>query len=166
MKVTLTSCQTSLGWIGIAGSPQGLLALTLPQPTRESALAPLLERWGQGEIENDSRLDNLKGKLQYYLAGERVVFDEPLDLSGATPFQRRVWLATREIPYGERRSYAQIARRVGSPQAAQAVGQALAANPLPLIIPCHRVVASSGDLGGFSGGPYLKRRLLEMEGAT
>jgi len=163
--VAIDTCQTAWGWVGIASSPYGLLALTLPQPTQERALEPLLERRGEEPCYNDPRLNRLKKKLQQYFDGQRVVFDEPLDLTGATPFQRRVWLAVRDIPYGETRSYADIARQIGSPRAARAVGQAMAVNPVPIVVPCHRVVSSDGGLGGFGGPLDLKRRLLEMEGA-
>jgi methylated-DNA-[protein]-cysteine S-methyltransferase len=162
VKVAIDSCQTAWGWVGIASSPGGLLALTLPKPTQEMALRPLLERWGE-EQGYDDVLDGLKTKLRQYFDGQRVLFDEPLNLSGATAFQRWVWLAVRDIPYGETRSYSQIARQVGSPKAARAVGQAMAANPLPIVVPCHRVIGSDGDLRGFGGGLDLKRRMLEME---
>jgi O-6-methylguanine DNA methyltransferase len=164
-KVAIDSCQTACGWVGIASSPSGLLALTLPESTQERALKPLLERWGKEQSYDDPGLDNLKTKLQRYFDGQRVLFDEPLDLREATAFQCRVWLAVRDIPYGETRSYGQIARQVGSPRAARAVGQAMAANPLPIVVPCHRVIGSDGDLRGFGGGLDLKRRLLEMERA-
>ncbi len=187
-----------MGWVGIAWSARGLLALTLPQLTEDDALArlsermnkwrgsktpsedgetfcygrasaseaalrPLIERWGLEGISDDPVLDDLKARLQRYFAGERVAFDDPLDPTVGTPFQRRVWAATREIPYGETRSYRWMACRIGSPGAARAVGQALAANPFPIVVPCHRVIRSDGDLGGFGSRPELKRRLLEME---
>ena len=163
VKVAIDSCQTAWGWMGMASSLAGLLALTLPEPTQERALEPLLERWGKEQLYDDPTLDGLKTKLQQYFDGRRVIFDEPLYLSGATAFQRRVWSAVRDIPYGETRSYSQIARQAGSPAAARAVGQALAANPVPIVVPCHRVIGSNGDLRGFGGGLDLKRRLLEME---
>ena len=165
VKVAIDSCQTACSWVGIASYPSGLLALTLPEPTQERALKPLLERWGEGQSYDDPRLDGLKTKLQDYFDGQRVLFDEPLDQSGATAFQRRVWSAVRDIPYGETRSYGQIARQAGSPGAARAVGRAMAANPVPIVAPCHRVIGSDGNLRGFGGGLDLKRRLLEMEGA-
>jgi methylated-DNA-[protein]-cysteine S-methyltransferase len=165
VKVAIDSCQTAWGWVGMASSSGGLLALTLPEPTQEKALKPLLERWGEKQLHDDPRLDGLKRKLQQYFDGQRVLFDEPLDLREATAFQRRVWTAVRDIPYGETRSYGQIARQAGSPGAARAVGQAMAANPMPIVVPCHRVIGSAGDLRGFGGGLDLKRRLLEMERA-
>ena len=163
VKVAIDSCQTACGWVGMASSPRGLLALTLPEPTQERALKPLLEHWGEGQSYDDPRLDGLKTKLQQYFDGQRVLFDEPLDLSRATAFQRRVWSAVRDIPYGETRSYGQIARQAGSPGAARAVGRAMATNPVPIVVPCHRVIGSDGDLRGFGGGLDLKRRMLEME---
>ena len=165
IKVVIDSCQMACGWVGIASSPGGLLALTLPEPTQERALKPLLERWGEEQSYDDPRLDGLKTKLQDYFNGQRVLFDEPLDLSEATAFQRRVWSVVRDIPHGETRSYGQIARQAGSPGAARAVGRAMAANPVPILVPCHRVIGSDGNLRGFGGGLDLKRRLLEMEGA-
>ena len=163
IKVAIDSCQTACGWVGIASSPNGLLSLTLPEPTQERALKPLLEHWGKGQSYDDA-LDDLKTKLQQYFDGQRVLFDEPLDLRGATAFQRRVWSAVRDIPYGETRSYGQIAHQAGSPGAARAVGRAMATNPVPIVVPCHRVIGSNGDLRGFGGGLDLKRRMLELEG--
>jgi O-6-methylguanine DNA methyltransferase len=97
-----------------------------------------------------------------YLASERTDFDVPLDLRG-TPFQCAVWDALIEIPYGESRSYADVARAVGRPNAQRAVGSANGANPVSLIVPCHRVIAADGSLGGYGGGQELKARLLAME---
>jgi O-6-methylguanine DNA methyltransferase len=97
-----------------------------------------------------------------YLEGKRTDFDLELDPRG-TDFQLRVWSALREIPYGETRSYAQVARQIGHPRAVRAVGTANGANPLSLVVPCHRVIASGGKLGGYGGGLELKRRLLAME---
>jgi len=97
-----------------------------------------------------------------YLAGERTAFDIPLDLRG-TPFQRAVWDVLLEIPYGESCSYAQVARAIGRPNAQRAVGSANNANPVSLVVPCHRVIAADGSLGGYGGGQDLKARLLAME---
>ncbi len=107
-----------------------------------------------------------RAKITRYFTGQHVSFDDlPFDDSHATEFQRRVWRVTRAIPYGTTRTYHEMARAVGRPNAARAVGQCMARNPLPIIIPCHRLVGSSGDLRGFGGGIAMKRALLEMEGA-
>jgi methylated-DNA-[protein]-cysteine S-methyltransferase len=98
-----------------------------------------------------------------YFSGRRQDFSDALDLTAATPFQRRVWLAARLIPYGETRSYCQLAASIGQPGTARAVGQALARNPLAIIVPCHRVLKADGRLGGFGGGAEMKRFLLSLE---
>ena len=101
-------------------------------------------------------------QLREYLAGTRRSFDLALDPSG-THFQQRVWRGLTEIPYGTACGYGDLARRIGKPGAARAVGQANGANPIPIIIPCHRVIAADGSIGGFSSGLTLKRRLLALE---
>jgi O-6-methylguanine DNA methyltransferase len=102
--------------------------------------------------------------IRDYLAGRRPDFDCRLDTEGLSEFGRSVLEATRRIPYGTLRSYKSIAREIGSPRATRPVGQALARNPLPIVIPCHRVVNSDGTLGGYSGGgPDMKRRLIAIE---
>lgn len=159
----LTICQTAYGWVGIAASPKGLLHLTLPKQTPEEALSSLRESHPEARLLGEEALDDLKGKLRRYFVGEEVTFSEPLDLSEATDFLRRVWEAARAIPYGQTRSYAWLAEKAGSPRAFRAAGQAMARNPLPIIVPCHRVVGSDGSLTGFGGGLEMKRRLLEME---
>ena len=105
-------------------------------------------------------------QLQAYAAGKAIKFGCRLDLSAGTPFQQKVWRALQTIPRGETRSYAWVAKAIGKPKAARAVGAACGANPVPIIVPCHRVVASDGSLGGFSGGLALKKRLLKLEGVS
>jgi methylated-DNA-[protein]-cysteine S-methyltransferase len=110
-------------------------------------------------------LDEAAARLRAYFAGELVDFDLPLDLHG-TEFQRRCWLALATIPYGQTVSYGEQARRLGlGPDAARAVGAANGQNPLPLVLPCHRVIGANGSLTGFGGGLHVKRYLLEHEGA-
>lgn len=104
-------------------------------------------------------------QLQEYFAGRRREFDFPVELRG-TDFQKRCWNALLDIPYGETRSYAQIARTVGCPRGFRAVGMANHDNPVAVVVPCHRVLASDGTLGGYGGGLDLKRRLLELEGVS
>ncbi len=104
--------------------------------------------------------------MDRYFQGEAVSFGYPLDLTRATPYQLRVWAALREIPYGATRSYGEVARSVGMPRAVRAVGQAVGANPIPLLIPCHRVVASDGSFGGYAWDTTWKHRLLQVEGVS
>lgn len=108
-------------------------------------------------------LTTFRRELKGYLAGERRKFTCPLELKG-TPFQRSVWRALAKIPHGETVTYGELAKRVGKPKAARAIGNAVGKNPVPVAIPCHRVLASGNRLGGFSGGLAKKRALLKLEG--
>lgn len=132
---------------GGAGSFAGWLARALPDAERVSGLE-LLER--------------ARGELVEYFEGSRRQFEVPLDLRG-TLFQREVWSALQKIPFGETRSYAQVSRAVARPRAYRAVGLASGANPVALIVPCHRVIAADGRLGGYGGGVETKRWLLAFE---
>ncbi len=109
--------------------------------------------------------DRIADELQRYFRGEPVSFEDiEVDLSEATDFERNVYEATRAIPFGKVATYGQIAKAIGKPNAQRAVGQALGKNPVSIVIPCHRVVASDGSLGGFTGGLHWKRKLLRLEG--
>ncbi len=113
---------------------------------------------------NNERLIDLEKMLDSYFSGEPTQLDYPLDISG-TDFQRRVWEAVRQIPYGQVRSYKWVASKIGNPKAARAVGTAISRNPVVLIIPCHRVIRSNGSLGKYSDMDWLKERLLRLERA-
>ena len=154
--------KTPAGWIGILASSQGCLRTTLPQHSSELALTEL-GKDAISAIRSPAYLNNLRREFEAYFNGEEVAFLGALDLSGATPFERAVWEATRLIPRGETRSYAWVANQISNPRAPRAVGQALARNPLPIIIPCHRVLTTNGKLGGFGGGLKMKEFLLALE---
>jgi len=154
-----------MGWVGILSSAQGLLRTTLPQHSAQQA-RHLLGESSNDAVWSPSLFDDLIRRFQIYFSGGEITFPDELDLSGATHFQRRVWEATRLIPYGETRSYTWVAQQVGRPRVMRAVGQALARNPLPIIVPCHRVLTIDGGLGGFSGGTEMKRRLLQLENSA
>jgi methylated-DNA-[protein]-cysteine S-methyltransferase len=156
--------RTKAGWLAVAGSATGLKTVTLPQRTRQRALDMLPN--SPPAACPPPRFEDLAIRIAGYFDGYRQDFSDALDLTAATPFQRRVWLAARLIPYGETRSYAQLAASIGRPGAARAVGQALARNPLAIIVPCHRVLQADGGLGGFSGGAEMKRHLLSLEAAA
>lgn len=105
----------------------------------------------------------LKKQLGAYFDGRLMSFDLEIEFLGGTEFEREVWHALREVPYGETRSYKWLAERIGRPKAVRAVGQALGKNPIPIVIPCHRIIESDGSLGGYTGGTDIKRRLLDLE---
>jgi methylated-DNA-[protein]-cysteine S-methyltransferase len=117
-------------------------------------------------VRNGPVLDEAARQLREWFAGERTAFDLPLDLDDATAFQRRAWLALAEIPYGTTRSYGAQAALLGAPRAARAVGAANGRNPLPVVLPCHRLVGADCALTGFGGGLPVKRALLAHEAAT
>lgn len=148
----LTLFDTPLGRMGLAEEDGAVVRLYLPG----DGVPRILPR-------ETALLAEGRRQLLDYLAGARRDFDLPIRLEG-TAFQRQVWAALREIPYGEIRSYGQIAAAVGRPKAARAVGMANHSNPVPILIPCHRVIGADGRLTGYGGGLDLKRRLLELEG--
>ena len=164
-SVRFAAFKTSLGWIGVALTPRGILRLSYPAAHMGRALDAVAWRDGGEPADDDARVARLARELEDFFQGRPVEFSVPPDLSAGTPFQRRVWAALLKIPRGETRTYQWIARRLGKPQGARAVGAAVGANPIPLVVPCHRVVGSDGSLCGFAGGLALKRRLLAMEGA-
>jgi methylated-DNA-[protein]-cysteine S-methyltransferase len=151
--------QTNAGWMGLSISAGGLRRVILPcKSARE-----VQELLGDATPAKADSCAGLQGRLQAYFSGLRVDFSDNLDFTGGTLFQRQVWQAARCIPFGETRSYQWVASQIGKPRAARAVGQALGKNPFPVIVPCHRVIASGGQLGGFTGGIEMKKRLLKLE---
>src|SRR2546425_84514 len=189
-----TIFQTDWGWVGLAATDQGVRAVVLPRLTRRAverelrtllngnsipthpsgapvALRSATGHEGEGEGGGRSRsasrhLLQARSAVAGYLEGRTRVFNLPLDLQGQPRFCVKVWKVVQSIPYGRVRSYGWVARKVGKPRAARAVGGARGANPVPLLVPCHRVIAGDGSLGGFSGGVSVKKRLLRLEGLT
>ena len=150
--------------LAVAG-PSGLVRIAFSNgDAPQTAFAWLAERPAQGVVEAPARLDAVRRQLDEYFSGRRCVFDLALDPAPVRGIGRRVLDATARIPYGAVETYRTVAARVGSPRGMRAVGNALAANPLPIVVPCHRVVRSSGGLGGYAGGIERKRFLLELEG--
>jgi methylated-DNA-[protein]-cysteine S-methyltransferase len=153
------------GWMGISETPKGIDVVVLPKSSRGAVLAELqLSDAALLESRTSPRLREAQAQLTGYLAGTRTSFDLPLDLTRGTSFQQKVWRTLRRVSYGRFRSYQWVASRVGGSQYARAVGNAVGANPMPIVIPCHRIVAQDTSLGGFSGGLPTKRKLLTLEG--
>jgi len=152
------------GSAGLVASAHGLSNLVLTRHEPEATRASLRRRFPEAE-NNPDLLPALQARLRDYFAGRRIQFRVKVDFCGLTLFQRRVLDACAKIPWGRRITYGELARDIGRPTAARAVGAALARNPVPIVIPCHRVVAGDGSLGGFSAeqGVSLKSWLLELE---
>jgi methylated-DNA-[protein]-cysteine S-methyltransferase len=156
--VHFTVLDSPIGPLLLVSGPAGLMEIRFTPEGETPAPAP---EWQH----NSGICEDVIRQLQEYFAGQRQVFDLPLDPHG-TPFQRQVWAALQSIPYGETISYAELARRIGKTSAVRAVGAANGQNPLPIVIPCHRVIGSDGSLTGYGGGLPIKRFLLDLERQT
>jgi len=154
-KVCYTTFDSPVGPLLLAGDAQALRLVSFENGKRA---VPLKTDWKQ----NRAAFAEVIRQLQAYFRGELKEFDLPLAMEG-TEFQLRVWKELRVIPYGETISYAQLAGRIGNPKAVRAVGLANGSNPIPIIVPCHRVIGSDGSLTGFGGGLATKKKLLELE---
>ena len=157
--------KTSWGWCGLAGEAGKVHVLVLPMPSRAQTEAAI--RSGAGRAEEDpTAFTEVVSGMEEYFAGGRPHWGPDVAAPAGTEFQKKVWRAAMRIPYGQTRTYAWLAARIGSPRATRAVGGALGRNPIPLIVPCHRIIRNDGSLGGFSAeeGVALKRRLLQLEG--
>jgi O-6-methylguanine DNA methyltransferase len=163
VTVHTTQVETPIGKLRLASTDSGLAYVELPK-----ASGCGMRGWLHHQLPDARCVDSRNGnspaidQILEYLEGERTDFDLSLDLSG-TEFQLQVWQALQKIPFGERRSYREIAEVVGRPKAVRAVGSANGSNPVSLVVPCHRVINSDGKLGGYGGGLELKARLLAME---
>ncbi|MBI4827392.1 MAG: methylated-DNA--[protein]-cysteine S-methyltransferase [Nitrospinae bacterium] len=149
------------GYAGVAFSGNGVVKIILPGLDRDR-LRKLLSPWAGSP---PSWAGDLAERVKRYFAGERVEFDDPVDMRGAGEFARRIYTELRRVKWGEMVTYGGLAARVGNPSAARAVGMVMAKNPVPLIVPCHRVARSDGGLGGFSapGGVDFKKTMLALE---
>jgi len=150
-----------IGRIWMASTARGICGISLgSSKKRFLETLPSNIDW----VEDGMALKRSVANLENLSSGKASRFDEKLDLATGTPFQKKVWNTIAKIPWGETISYAELAKRVGKPSAFRAVANACGANPIPIIIPCHRVIASDGTIGGFSGGLKIKRKLLALEG--
>ncbi len=158
---------TALGWVAVSTSDAGVTRTSLPERTSREAMDTVAASLG-GAVHDPDGLATLRDLITRYCAGEPVdLTSVQLDTSGASPFFVRAWQACRSVPRGETRTYAWLAEISGSPRAARGAGQAMARNPYPLLVPCHRIVGSDGGLHGFGGGIGLpmKEQLLKLEAA-
>lgn len=165
-RLAVAYLDSPLGELGLAAGEHGLIAISLGKPMRGILPGLLSGRHDRGRGKNHpwEVLEQGCAQIVEYLLSAREKFDVPLDLSIGTEFQRAVWRRLRRIKFGQTTTYAELADATGKPGASRAVGNAVGANPLPIIIPCHRVLAAGHKLGGFSGGLSRKRKLLRIEG--
>ena len=163
-EVSYTAAESPFGPLLLAASKRGLVRLAFPEEDLDTVLERIAGRLSPRIVEARAPLDPVRRELDEYFAGRRRQFDVALDWSLIGPFGRRVLRVTSEIPYGGVLSYAEVAAEAGSPRGSRAAGNALGSNPIPIVIPCHRVLRSGGALGGYGGGLERKRWLLRLEG--
>ena len=150
-----------LGEVFVASTEKGVLMVDFLKSER-AFLERLKKRFPGEVVRDDRRSKEILLQIRKYLTGQLRCFDYPMDLRG-TPFEKKVWMELVKIPYGKTRSYKEVAQAIGHPKAFRAVGNANGSNALPLIIPCHRVIASGGGLGGYGHGLKMKKQLLDFE---
>ena len=154
-----------VGDLLVASTPRGLVRIAYnAQESMDKALEELARRISPRVLEAPAALDEVRRELDEYFAGKRTSFDLPIDWRLHDGFGRRVLRATARIPYGELLTYAQVAAKAGSPRGYRAAGNALGSNRMPIVVPCHRVIATGGKIGGYTGGLERKEYLLELEG--
>jgi len=158
-----STIETRFGTIWFAASARGLSFLRLRYFNERRVAQELKKARGLKMLRDDKSLRRLANQLTRYFEGERVPFDFELDLTRGTEFQQSVWRIVRKIPYGSLVSYKKIAQDYGNSLCARAVGNALGSNPIPIVIPCHRVIRNDKSLGGFSGGVRWKKLLIALE---
>lgn len=164
LDVAYTTIDTPIGPILAASTRRGLVRVAFAHEVLDDVLEELAAEISPRVLELPAELDGVRRELDEYFERRREEFDLPLDWRLSRGFRRRVLRATARIPYGRTATYAEMAERAGNPRAYRAAGSALGSNPIPLVVPCHRVLRTGGELGGYGGGPDLKRRLLRLEG--
>jgi methylated-DNA-[protein]-cysteine S-methyltransferase len=166
LDVAYRTLDTAVGTLLLAATEVGLVRLAYDREDHDAVLGVLATRVSPRILHHPARLDGVAAQVEEYFAGTRRRFDVPLDLRLATGFRLGVLGHLAAIPYGTTATYTRVAGAAGSPHAVRAVGTACARNPLPVVIPCHRVLRSDGSLGGYVGGLDVKRTLLELESRT
>jgi methylated-DNA-[protein]-cysteine S-methyltransferase len=166
LDVAYAPLDTPLGVATLAATERGLVRVMLPNEDRERGLERIAREVSPRILEAPARIDRARRELDEYFAGRRRAFDLDVDLRLLHgEFHRRVLEALGAVGFGQTLTYGEIAARAGNPRAHRAAGTAVGSNPVPIVVPCHRVIRSSGDLGDYGGGPEMKRFLLELEGA-
>ncbi len=164
LDVAYVHTDSPFGRLLLAQTPRGLIRVGLPNQDADQLLEELAARVSPRVLEEPAALDAARRELDRYFEGKRERFDLPLDWSLSDGFQLKVQRQINRIPYGQTRTYTEMARRAGNERAVRAAGTACGRNPLPVVVPCHRVLRSSGGLGGYGGGLPMKEGLLALEG--
>ena len=163
LDVTYAQVDSPLGPLTVATTPKGLITLAYPDRPLDDVLAKIADEVSPRILEAPARLDPLRRELDQYFKGRRQKFDHPIDWSLSRGFFRDVLKATARIRYGKVSTYAEVAAKAGNPKAVRATGNGLGSNPIPVVVPCHRVVRTGGGLGGYTGGLERKEFLLDLE---
>jgi methylated-DNA-[protein]-cysteine S-methyltransferase len=164
LDVAYTTVDSPFGPLLLAKTPRGLVRVSLPAYEADETLEELAARISPRLLEAPAELDEARRQLDLYFEGKLTEFDLPLDWRLTDGFRGKVQRAIARIPYGQTRSYMQVAASAGNERAVRAAGTACGSNPIPIVVPCHRVLRSGGGLGGYGGGLPMKRALLELEG--
>jgi methylated-DNA-[protein]-cysteine S-methyltransferase len=164
LDVAYAMSDSPFGPLLLAATPRGLVKVSLPGHDPEEALVDLAARISPRVLEAPARLEEARRELDLYFDGKLTEFDLPLDWRLSRDFRRRALRAIDRIPYGKTRSYTEIARSAGNERAVRAAGTACGTNPIPIVVPCHRVLRNGGGLGGYGGGLPMKEALLKLEG--
>jgi len=164
LDVAYTTADSPFGPLLLAQTKRGLVRVGLPNQDQDELLVDLSERVSPRVLEASAELDEVRRELDLYFEGKLERFDLPLDWRLSGGFRQRVLRAINRIPYGQTRSYTEMARKAGNERAVRAAGTACGSNPIPLVVPCHRVLRTGGSLGGYGGGLPMKQGLLELEG--
>lgn len=166
LDVAYRTIDSPIGALLLAATPRGLVRVAFASEGHDVVLQLLADRVSPRVLQAPARLDAIARELDEYFAGRRRSFDVPLDLALSTGFRREVLHHLHRIAFGRTETYTEVAAAVGNPRAVRAVGSACATNPLPVVVPCHRVLRSDGSLGGYLGGLDAKRALLALEAAA
>lgn len=165
LDVAYATMDSPFGPLLLAATPRGLVRVNLPAYDPDETLEELAARISPRVLEAPAQLDDVRRQLDLYFEGRLTEFDIPLDWRLTSGFRARVQHAIARIPYGQTRSYTDLARSAGNERAVRAAGTACGSNPIPIVVPCHRVLRTGGALGGYGGGLPMKRALLELEGS-
>jgi methylated-DNA-[protein]-cysteine S-methyltransferase len=166
VRLYYTTIKSPVGEMLVTRTDRGLNFVAFPKNRWQRFFSALKKDENVVLIRDNKKFSRLRNDLKAYFSGKKVRFKERLDLKGGTGFQKRVWTAIQKIPFGQTRSYAWLAKQVGGKNKARAAGSACGSNPIPIVVPCHRVIREDGGLGGYGGGLNVKRKLLKMEGAN